>query len=191
MEKENKRLKILLGTLSVFAMGLCCYFVYTVYKISSVSGNDCTCKDVTTTNCVDATYGNLNVEELNKFGTGDISIIKKEGNLNYTFTLEINGRININFLDHISNVSDAKDIVLFSPPSSDSALYVLTNSGDVYKYNTSNYDSGNLTATKINDYSGIERIINFERRIGNSGGCNYIILIDKNGKYSELDSYCV
>lgn len=189
MEKENKRLKILLGTLSVLAMGLCFYFAYTVYNMGD---NDCNSKEISTvTNCVNTNYYNLNVKELSKFGTGDISIIKKEGILNYTFTLEVDGRININFLDHISNISNAKDIILFSSPSSDATLYILTKTGDVYKYNTSDYDSGNLTATKINDYSGIDRIINFERRNGNSGGCDYIILIDKNGKYNELDSYCV
>ena len=38
MEKENKRLKILLGILSIFAMGLCCYFAYTVYKLGNNTG---------------------------------------------------------------------------------------------------------------------------------------------------------
>lgn len=187
MEKENKRLKILLGTLSVFSMGLCCYFAYTVYKMSN---NDCSSREINpVTNCI--THSDLDLEELSKFGTGDISIIKKDGNLNYTFNLEIDGRININFLDHISNISDAKDIILFNAPSSDSTLYILTKKGELYKYNTLNYESGNLEATKIDEYSNVERIISFERRRGNSGGCDYIILIDKNGKYSELDSFCV
>ena len=35
MEKENRRLKILLGILSVFAIVLCGYFVYTVYKLNN------------------------------------------------------------------------------------------------------------------------------------------------------------
>ena len=77
MEKENKRLKILLGTLSVLAMGLCFYFAYTVYNMGD---NDCNSKEISTvTNCVNTNYYNLNVKELSKFGTGDISIIKKEG----------------------------------------------------------------------------------------------------------------
>lgn len=184
MEKENKRLKILLGILSILAMGLCCYFVYTVYKLNHVSIKCTKEKEIGSTSDM------LNINELSKFGTGDLAIIKKEGNSDYTFNLEIDGRININFLDYISNISNAKDIILFSPPAPDATLYILTKDGDVYKYNTSNIDSGNLVATKINEYSSIERIINFERRVGNSGGCDYI-LAQKNGKYSEIDSFCV
>lgn len=185
MEKENKRLKILLGVLSVFAMGLCCYFAYTVYKLGN--GSTKCIKEENTNNASDI----LNIEELNKYRKGDINIIKTEYTPNYSFNLDINGRININFLDYISNISDAKDIIIFSSPSPDEILYILTKSGDVYKFNTSNIDSGNLMATKVEEYNDIERIISYKTRKGNSGGCDYILVIDKNGKYNELDSYCV
>ena len=181
MEKENKRLKILLGVLSVFAMGLCCYFAYTVYKLDNKS----------TKSNKEENTNVLNIEELSKFRKGDINIIKTEQNSDYSFNLDIDGRININFLDYISNISDAKDIILFSSPSPDTILYILTESGDVYKFNTSNIDLGNLAATKVSEYSNIKGIINYKTRRGNSGGCDYMIIIDKNDKYNELDSYCV
>lgn len=132
----------------------------------------------------------INVDELNKFGKSDYNIIKDAYNSDYSFKLLTDGRININFENYISNISNAKDIKLFSSSSLDSTLYILTSNGDIYKYETSNYKSNNYSATKIDKYSNIKQMITYQTRKEFAGGCDYIILIDNNGKYYELDSFC-
>lgn len=133
----------------------------------------------------------INKDELTKFGKSDYNIIKEVYNSEYSFKLDINGRININFETYVSNVSNAKDLLLFSPPSPHSILYILATNGDVYQYETSSYETKNYDATKIEQYSNIVQIINYKTRKANAGGCDYVILVDENGKYFKLDSFCI
>lgn len=133
----------------------------------------------------------INKDELTKFGKSDYNFIKVVYNSEYSFKLDVDGRININFENYLSNISNAKDLLLFSPPSPHSILYILTTDGNVYKYETSSYGTKNYNATKIEQYSNIVQIINYETRKENAGGCDYVILVDEAGKYYELDSFCI
>ena len=121
----------------------------------------------------------------------DYNFLKQEGTTDYTFNLSIDGKININFENEITNISNAKDIMLFVTPSTDYNLYILTTNGDIYKYNTSSYKSKDYNAIKVNGYSNIERMITYNTRKAHAGGCDYIVLIDNNNKYYKLDSSCV
>lgn len=133
----------------------------------------------------------IDKEELTSFGESDYNIIKDVYNGEYSFKLDIDGRININFENYISNISNTEDILLFNSLEGDSILYILTSDGSVYMYETSNYQSGKYDAVKIDEYSDIDRIINYRTRKANAGGCDYVILVDKNGNYFKLDSYCL
>ena len=81
---------------------------------------------------------------------------------------------------------------MFSPPAPYSTLYVLTKDGNLYKYETSEYENGSYTATKLDKYSNIKKIITYQKRsIEAKGGCDYIFVVDNNEKYYELDSFCI
>ena len=133
----------------------------------------------------------INKDELSKFGDSDYNIIKDVYNNQYSFKLDVDGKININFENYLSNISNAKDLLLVSPPSPYSILYILTTDGDVYKYETSSYESKDYKATKIEQYNNIVQMINYKTRKANAGGCDYVILVDKNGKHFKLDSFCI
>lgn len=130
-------------------------------------------------------------EELNKFGKSDYNIIKSETIGSTSVNLDINGKININFTNSISNLSNVKDIILFNRAVPSSILYILTNDGNIFSYDISNIETNNYNATKINEYSDINKIIIYRTRKANAGGCDYIILIDNNGEYYKLDSSCI
>jgi len=187
-KKNNTGLLIFLGIVNVILLTL---FVLTATERIKFGSKDY--ED----NCAPAIIDNITDDfiidesELTKFGKADYNIIKDVNVEDYSFKLEANGKININFKNYISNISNAKDIILYSSPSTEQILYVLTNDGDVYQYNTSDYESSNYTATKVNEYSNIKYMITYQTRKANAGGCNYIILIDNNDKYYKLNSYCV
>lgn len=133
----------------------------------------------------------IDYSKLSEYGKSDYNYINSVYNGDYSFKLLIDGRININFENYISNISNAKDFILFSPPSPDSTLYILTSNGDIYKYETSDYKSNNYSATKVDKYSNIKQIITYQTRKQNAGGCDYLIAIDKSNKYYEINSFCV
>ena len=81
---------------------------------------------------------------------------------------------------------------MFSPPAPYSTLYVLTKDGYLYKYETSEYENGSYNATKLDEYSNIKKIITYQKRSTEAkGGCDYIFVVDNNGKHYELDSFCI
>ncbi len=133
----------------------------------------------------------IDVDELGKISKSDYNFLKQESTNDYTFNLSVDGKININFDKDIENISNARDMVLFLTPSDDSNLYILTQDGDIYKYNVSSYKESNYKATKVTEYSNIERMITYNTRKANAGGCDYVVLIDNNNKYYTLDSSCV
>lgn len=69
--------------------------------------------------------------------------------------------------------------------------YILTYNGDVYKYDTSEYENGNYKAIKV--ISNIKQIVLYKKRSNNDskGGCDYIIGIDNNNSKYILNSVCV
>lgn len=156
------------------------------------SQEDKTTNDNPTNNNISNNEFEVNIEELNKFGSLTYNILKQEFDMKYSLNLFVDGKVNISFEKDIDNISNAKDINLFSTPSpSNSILYILTIDGYIYKYDLSNYELGNYSATKIEEYNNIKKMITYRTRQANAGGCDYIILIDNNRKYYKLDSSCV
>ena len=139
---------------------------------------------------IDISNASIYKNEITKFGKSDYNIIKEVYNTEYSFKLDVDGRININFENYLSNISNAKDLLLFSSTAPHSILYILTTDGNVYKYETSSYGTKNYNATKIEQYNNIVQMINYKTRKSNAGGCDYIILVDENGNHFELDSVC-
>ncbi len=134
----------------------------------------------------------ISASELSKIGSSTYNSIKEQYNSNYSFKLDVNGKVIINLTHELSNITNAKDILLYTPPAPTSFLYVLTKDGDVYKYDISNYDSNNYTAEKLNEYSNIKKMFLYSTSSSAAkGGCSYLVLIDGNEKYYQLDSYCV
>lgn len=131
----------------------------------------------------------INYDKLMNFGKSDHNIIEMEATTEYSVNLETDGRININFINYISNITNAKSIKLFNSPLN-YMLYILTKDGYIYKYDLSNYESGDYNAIKVDKYSNINKMIMYKTRKNNAGGCDYIILIDNNDEYYELDSSC-
>ena len=130
----------------------------------------------------------IDKEELTSFGESDYNIIKDVYNSDYSFKLDIDGRININFENYISNISNVEDILLFNSLEGDSILYILTSDGSVYMYETSNYQSGKYDAVKIDEYSDyhlfVSHLINGEQRKANLELFNEIIKdIQKDNPY--------
>lgn len=131
----------------------------------------------------------INYDKIMNFGKSDHNIIEMEATTEYSVNLETDGRININFINYISNITNAKSIKLFNSPLN-YMLYILTKDGYIYKYDLSNYESGDYNAIKVDKYSNINKMIMYKTRKNNAGGCDYIILIDNNDEYYELDSSC-
>ena len=131
----------------------------------------------------------INYDKIMNFGKSDHNIIEMEATTEYNVNLETDGRININFINYISNITNAKSIKLFNSPLN-YMLYILTKDGYIYKYDLSNYESGDYNAIKVDKYSNINKMIMYKTRKNNAGGCDYIILIDNNDEYYELDSSC-
>jgi len=184
-KKNNIGLLIFLGIVNIILLSL---FVLTAtgkIKFDSYSEED-NCAPTIITDDFE-----IDEDELGKLGKDDYNFVKDVNIGDYSFKLEVNGKININFENYISNISDAKDIILYNSPSLESILYILTDNGDIYQYNTSYYESGNYDATKIDEYSNIKYMITYQTRKANAGGCNYIILIDNNDKYYKLNSFCI
>ena len=128
----------------------------------------------------------IDYEELSKFGKSDYNFVNSEYNSTHSIAVLSDGKVLIDFKDNLSNVSHAKDVIVFSGPGVNETAYILTNNGDVYKYEFSE----KYEATKL-DYTNISSIIRYKTRKANAGGCDYLILIDKDNQYTKLDSYCV
>ena len=196
-KKSNGTLAgILIGLLIALIIGGCLFATRTIsFKTSTTTDNEQTNDNQSTTlsensNNLDESLS-INVNELTKISKSDYNFLKQEGTSDISFNLSVDGKINISFENEITNISNAKDIILFVTPSEDSNLYILTEDGDIYKYNTTSYKSKDYNATKVNEYSNIKRMITYNTRKAHAGGCDYIVLIDNNNKYYKLDSSCV
>ena len=176
MEKE-KKLNILIVLLGIVALALA------VLLLLMLSGkNNLKCK---------ADDNDINYEELAKIADGDYKFINRDSDNNNSVMVLSDGKVWVNFNYYVENITNAKDIVLFSGPTASSMLYILTIDGNVYKYNLSDADDKKFEAAKIDKYKDIKQIFRYETRKGNSGGCDHVIIVDKNGKYYSIDSYCV
>ena len=135
-------------------------------------------------------------ELVEKYGDGFIkmSIIENSEN-GYSVGLKENGEVIINFEDKIENIKEAINIEAFSDsdePGADNniVLYILDKNGDLFKYTAKDYKNKILTATKMEEYSNVERIFTYYSREKNKGGCDKLIIYSNND-YIELKSFCV
>lgn len=126
------------------------------------------------------------------YGTSDYNILKR-GNfdINTPIVLLTDGRIMINFEDYISNISNAKDILVFAPPGPSYILYILTEDGDIYSYSSEEYENGNYVAVKDERFSNIKNIITYTVGKANAGGSTYFVAIDSNDEYYKINSFGV
>ena len=119
-------------------------------------------------------------------------IITEEKTTELTFKITDNGKISINNNKTITNITNTKSIKLFSPAAPYHTLYILTKDGNIYKYETSELEKENYNATKVDAYTNIKEIVTYQKRsTENKGGCDYIVVIDKDNKHYKLDSMCI
>lgn len=184
MKKDlNYILAVLVIVLSIMVIGMGIYLFADKkddesYHDNIVDGVECN-EDYT-----------FNTSKLSKISEGDFNIIKMEYNDSHSFSLDVSGKVIIDFNNYIDNISDAKDILLFNSEQGN-ILYILTLSGDVYKYNVLSLESDEFTAGKIDEYSNIKKMFIYNTRKNNSGGCDYVVLIDSDDNYHQLISLCV
>lgn len=175
--KKEKKLNILIVLLGIVALAL---VVLLLLVFSGKANLKCTAND-----------NDINYEELAKIADGDYKFVNRDyDNANSVMVLS-NGKVFVNFDYYIKNITNAKDVILFSGPTDSSMLYILTLDGNVYKYNLDDANNKKFDATKIDKYTDIKQILRYETRKGNAGGCDHVILVDKNNKYHSIDSYCV
>ena len=132
------------------------------------------------------------VEDLSEYWLVNDDVLTQETTTDLTFKITDNGKISINNSKSIDNIINAKSIKLFSPPAPYSILYIITKDGNLYKYETSEYEKGNYTAKKMDNYNNVKKILTYQKRSTEpKGGCDYIFVTDNKGKHYELDSFCI
>ena len=119
------------------------------------------------------------------------SLILEHFDPNTSVRLLTDGRISIGAEHFISNISNAKDMLLLTPPGPVSTLYILTEDGFVYKYSSEEYETGNYQATKVEGYSNIKYITKYLTNKINAGGTTFIVAIDADDNYYKLDEFSV
>ena len=201
-ETKNKIIAILIGIIILLILILIC--VVSIKKINNkdtnpnneiTNKNNNANKNNNESNNNTTTENNNNqniIKDLSTYGEPNYNISTEEKNTDYTFKIQQDNSIIINNQNKISNIKNAKSIKIFNPPAPYSILYILTEDGNIYSYETSGYEENNYEATKINTYNNIKQIITYEKRsTEGKGGCNYIIIKDNQDNYYELDSYCI
>lgn len=200
MEKKNTGVRVAIVILSLLVVGLTSYIVYD--KVLNKNNDKCVDNnnlDNVTENNQENNSNNdvqtneydlkINIDKLYKIKKSDYNFIKREYIDDKSFNLTTEGKVNISFNNYISNISNAKDIMLYRSHVM-SNLYILTEDGNLYKYDTSN-TSNNYSATKVDEYSNIVKIINYHTNKANAGGCSYLVAIDNNDNYYNVESSCV
>ena len=184
MKKDlNYILAVLVIMLSIIVIAMGIYFYFDVNCDKALLEDNCISDD--------SSIYEVSAEELSRFGESDFNIIKLQSSGSHSFALDVNGKVIVDFDKSIDNVFDVKDIVLFSTSLDESFLYILTKSGELYKYDILNIENSEFAASKVEEYSNIEKIMTYDTRKANAGGCSFIILVDSDSKYYELNSFCV
>lgn len=155
--------------------------------INNNDQNDTVSCNCPTTNC----DLSIDFDKLAKISKSDYNFVNGSYNNNYSVNVLSNGKVLVNYVNIISNISNAKDVILFNGPGKGNMTYILTADGYIYKYDLSNVSKNNFEAIKVNEYSNIKQMIRYMTRKAHAGGCDYVVLIDNNDKYYSLDSYCI
>ena len=169
--------------LVVFLTVLCVALITCIIlMITGVIKCDCTKKEETTTTKEVV----LDAKKLAEIKDADYKAIKVESTHMNSYALTVDGKVVIDFDREITNVTDPTDIVLFGDN-----LYILTKAGDVYKYFTGVTKKATLDATKVDTVKDVKKLVDYTVRKKNAGGCNYVVAIDKDDKYTQIEEFCV
>ena len=178
-----KKLKALIVFLLLVIVALGVFaFLLATGKVSFVQ-TECNCKETVETKVEDIKLDVNKLEEINK---GDFNVIKQYSSEYDSINLLTNGKVMFGFDRSISNVSNAIDMLLINEN-----LYILTSDGDVYKYFTGITNNASLDATKVEELKDIKMIVKYGTRGLESGGCDYIVAIDKDNNYKTIEDFCV
>ena len=196
MEKEKKNnggLIALIIVLFLLILGLGGYIVYDKVITGKDNNQDNnTSNDYVSCNCPEANCDDsVDYDKLAEISKMSYNFVNSAYNNKYSISVLSNGKVLVNFIENISNISDAKDLILFSGPGNGDIAYILTNDGNVYKYDLANSSNNNFDATKLDEYKNIKQMVRYMTRKAHAGGCDYVVLIDSENKYYSLDSYCV
>ena len=80
------------------------------------------------------TSENISYDELGKISKSTYNFVNGDYTSDHSINVLSDGKVLIDFKDSISNITNAKDLVLFTGPGTDSVAYIITVSGEVYKY---------------------------------------------------------
>ena len=164
-ETKNKIIAILIGIIILLILILIC--VVSIKKFNNkdtnpnneiTNNNNITNENNNESNNDTTTKNQTNqniIKDLSTYGEPNYNISTEEKNTDYTFKIQQDNSIIINNQNKISNIKNAKSIKLFNPPAPYSILYILTEDGNIYSYETSSYEENNYEATKINTYNNI------------------------------------
>ena len=161
-------------------------------KVTEVENEEMEVKDETdktennTLNSVSIDYDKL----VSKLGKSDYSFIKMES-IDYNASLSIDGNVIINFNENLDNIKDAKDIISFNDGDFNSkSLYIIDSKGKLYKYTSDDYNNKIYIAEELKEYNDIEKIFIYYTRKKNAGGCDNLVVSNKNNDYQIVSSYC-
>lgn len=201
MDKKNTYLMYIIFVLVMMILVLVGYIFYTdnLFGVRDALSNNIEVKEKEViendeqngSNCPTIVCDNsIDFDELSKISKSDYNFVNGAYNNNHSINVLSSGRVIVDFENNISNISNAKDLILFSGPGEE-MVYILTMDGYIYKYELSNADNNNYEATKVNEHSNIKHMLRYKTRKAHAGGCDFVVLIDNNDKYYSLDSYCV
>ena len=173
-----KKLKALIVFLLLVIVALGVFvFLLATGKVSFVK-TECNCKE--------STEVKLDVSKLEAIKSGEFNILKQVSSKYFPTSLLTNGKVMFGYDRYISNVDNAKDIVVMNE-----YLYILTEDGNVYKYFAGITNNTSLEATKIEDLKDIKMMFEYDIRSSDAGGCNYLIVVDKDNNYKQIDELCI
>ncbi len=171
-----KKLKVLSFILIIIVVCLC-VFIGLIYtgKINITKDEKTTCE------C----NNSIDQNKLKRIKDSDYNIVDSLYTNDIYISLLSNGKVVFDLDREITNVDGATSIEVL-----DKNLYILTNKGEVYKYYLGVTREATMKAEKL-DYSNIKQMINYSTRKTNAGGCDYIVLVDKDDNYKSIVEFCI
>ena len=136
-------------------------------------------------NCTSNTNTLLNEDKLGEIKKSDFNIIDSYYTEYFAINLLSNGKVMFDLDRTIDNVEGATAIEVL-----DKDLYILTNKGEVYKYYLGVTKEATLSAEKLS-YSNVKKMVKYSTRKSNAGGCDYIVIIDKDDNYKPIVDFCI
>jgi hypothetical protein len=172
-----KKLKVLSFILIIIVVCLC-VFIGLIYT-GKIEINQVTCRCECDSNTL------LSAGKLEEIKKGDYNILENYATENFSISLLTNGKVVFDLAREIDNVSGATHMEVL-----DKNLYILTAKGEVYKYYLGVTKEATLSAEKL-EYTNIQKLVKYSTRKSNAGGCDYIVVVDKEDNYKSIQEFCV